>query len=161
MFLFGLLWLSLLRNLAAFHNYTAMYYIGIPLVFYLCFVSLFEKYKSLSYILLVISISLFTFLSLSVNKERNRISDIPNKQTYDFSNISKLIEPESNVYIHGGYRNLINNSPYAVFSYLPHQYITTEQKAADYTISKKRNYRKNTLTPNNTYFYLFKNNKKL
>ncbi|MBK8619711.1 MAG: hypothetical protein IPN96_22040 [Anaerolineales bacterium] len=29
----GFVWLFPLRNLAAFHDYTAMYYIGIPLVF--------------------------------------------------------------------------------------------------------------------------------
>ena len=55
----GFVWLIPLRNLAAFHDYTAMYYIGIPLVFFISIFATLNPSKMVSSLLLIAGVVVY------------------------------------------------------------------------------------------------------
>lgn len=149
----GFAWLFPMRNLAAFHSYTVMYYIGLSLVFYLANFSLGVIKKHAGY-LLVLSIIVFVSSLFVVNRVHSSQAKQVNIYTYDFYQISQLVESGKNIYYPEGHTNLVPGVPYAVGFYLAQNYISP-LKTADYIISTDRNYQALTLTPHNKEFFLF------
>jgi hypothetical protein len=148
----GFVWLFPLRNLAAFHDYTAMYYIGIPLVFFLSIFLIFNPSKKISSLLLLAGLILYISNIVQVKNWHEGQAGKADQYVYDFDHILENIEGTGNNI------NMAEIIPYGPFPpgfYLSEQY-TSSKTMAEYVISRNRNYLPNNLTPNNQVIFLFK-----
>ena len=154
--LFGFGWLIPLRNLAAFHDYTTMYYVGIPLVFFLALLTLLKPSKKTAYSLLMLGLLVYVSAIFQVKHLHETIAGNANQYTYDFMQIDQKIDGKGhNIFL----KNTVPYAPYVPVFYLPDQYISPIE-LADYVISENRNYGPDNLTPQNHIMFLFKNVKK-
>ena len=150
--LFGFGWLIPLRNLAAFHDYTTMYYVGIPLIFFLALFSFIKLPGKLSYLLLVVALAIYLNALVQVKHLHESIAGSANQYTYDFMQIDeKIVGTGNNIFM----KNVVPYAPYVPVFYLPGQYISPIE-VADYVISENRNYGPDNLTPQNHIMFLFK-----
>jgi hypothetical protein len=148
----GFAWLIPLRNLSAFHDYTTMYYIGIPLVlFTVLFVRLNPSREASHYLAVIALVVYLSGLALLRDWHESRAGDA-SQVSYDFNRIVANIEGTgNNIYM----ANDIPNGPYAPRFYLSDQYLAP-LSLADYVISNDREFLPNNLTPDNVDFFLFK-----
>ena len=148
----GIVWLLPLKNLAAFHDYTTMYLIGIPLVFFLSIFDLLKPSKEASHYLVITGLVVYLSALVMVNNLHvSRAGDSSNI-TYDFTRIVEEIDGKgNNVYL----TEEIPYGKYAPRFYLSDQYIAPLE-IADYVISSDKDYLPDNLTPNNAVFFLFK-----
>jgi hypothetical protein len=150
--LFGFAWLFPLRNLAAFHDYTTMYYIGIPLVFYLAVFTFFTSSPKISFALLAIATVIYLSAIIQVKHLHESIAGNANLYTYDFMQIdAQILGQGNNVYL----KNDVPYAPYAPVFYLKDQFVSPLE-VADYVISNNRTYGPDNLTPHNHIMFLFK-----
>jgi hypothetical protein len=148
----GFLWLIPLKNLAAFHDYTSMYHIGIPLVFFLSVFMILRSSKGISYFLLVVSLMIFVTNIIQVRDWHAALASDENAYVYDFDRIREKIDGTGNKV------NLAEAIPYGPFApgyYLSGQYLSS-RNSADYVISRDKNKLPENLTPENEVIFLFK-----
>ncbi len=149
----GFVWILPLRNLAAFHDYTTMYYIGVPLVFFVSIFTILNPSKSVTYYLVIAGLVVYTIAIIQVKDWHEQRAGNANTFTYDFMRIREKIDGTGkNIYV----ASPIPYGPYPAGYYLSGQYLTPLQ-LADYVVSRKRNYLPNNLTPENKLIFLFKN----
>ena len=148
----GLVWLFPMRNLAAFHDYTSMYFIGIPLIFFASLLVLFKLPKGVAYGLAVVALVVFLAAIFNLKTWHETLAGDTSKYTFDFVQIVDKIDGTGNdVYL----AKAIPNGPYAARFYLSNQYLAPED-LANYVITTDRNYGPDNLTPNNRVYFLFK-----
>jgi hypothetical protein len=148
----GFGWLIPLRNLAAFHDYTAMYYIGIPLVFFLSVATLIKPPKYAAYLLVSLTLILYVSVIFQVRSWHEERSERANEYTYDFVRILEKIEGA------GKNINMPERIPYGPFPpgfYLSEHYLTSPE-VADYVVTRNRRYPAENLTPENEIIFLFR-----
>ena len=148
----GFVWLIPLRNLAAFHDYTAMYYIGIPLVFFISIFAMLNPSKKVSSFLLVAGLVLYVSAIVQVRDWHENNAGRADEYVYDFDRILEKIDGTGNNV------NMAEVIPYGPFPpgfYLSEQYLSSKN-TADYVISRNRKYSLNNLTPDNIIIFLFK-----
>ena len=148
----GFGWLIPLRNLAAFHDYTAMYYIGIPLVFFLSLLTFRGSSKRIGYLLSIVALVLYVSSLIQVKIWHEERAGKANQYTYDFVRIRETIDgPGKNI-------NMPEMIPYGPFTpgfYLSEHYLTSPA-AADYIVTRNRKYPGVNLTPANEVIFLFR-----
>jgi hypothetical protein len=147
----GVFWLFPLRNLSAFHDYTAMYYIGIPLVFYLAIFSLLRP-PQLAYVLLVIGLVVYSSAIVQLKSWHEQRAGDASAYTYDFMQILQKIDGTGNKV---NVAEVILYGPFPPGFYLSQQYLSYKD-TADYVISRNKKYLPNNLTPDNKVIFLFK-----
>ena len=148
----GFVWLIPLRNLTAFHDYTTMFYIGIPLVFFVSVIFLLKPSREASYYMAIIGMLLYLSAIIQVKDLHESIAGNANQYTYDFMRIEEAIDGVgNNVYL----ADKVPYGPYAPYFYLSDQYLAPED-LADYVITSNPNYSSDNLTPNNGDLFLFK-----
>jgi hypothetical protein len=154
MALSGFVWLFPMRNMAAPHEYTTMYYIGLSLVFYLSLFSFLKPANEAASYLLVFSAIIFVAGLVNVRDVHlaQAREDKVDQYTSDFTRIRELIE-EDGMYIY--WDEGVQYAPYAPGFYLPDQFISPLAQA-DYVLSRDRNFLANNLTPENFKMFLFK-----
>lgn len=148
----GFIWLFPLRNLAAFHDYTAMYYIGIPVVFFMAIFSIFKSSKLISSVLLIAGLAIYISTVVQVRDWHEGTVGRADEYVYDFDRILEKIDGTGNKV------NMAEVIPYGPFPpgfFLSEQYLSSKT-AADYVVSRNRNYLPDNLTPENTIIFLFK-----
>lgn len=148
----GFIWLFPLRNLAAFHDYTAMYYIGIPIVFFMAIFSIFKSSKWISSILLIAGLTIYIATIVQVRDWHESTAGRADEYVYDFDRILEKIDGTGNKV------NMAEVIPYGPFPpgfFLSEQYLSSKT-SADYVISRNKNYLPDNLTPENTIIFLFK-----
>jgi hypothetical protein len=148
----GFVWLIPLRNLSAFHDYTAMYYIGIPLVFFISIFAILNPSKKVSAFLLVVCLAVYISAIVQVRDWHENTAGKADAYVYDFDRILEKIDGTGNNV------NMAEVIPYGPFPpgfYLSEQYLSSKNKA-DYVISRNRKYLPNNLTPDNKIIFLFK-----
>lgn len=152
MILSGFVWLIPLRNLSAFHDYTTMYYIGIPLVFFLSVFTFLNPSKETTYYILAGSLIVYVVAIGQVKELHEERAGKASQYTYDFMRILDEMDGEGkNIFMKG-------NVPYAPFApgfYLSDHYLSSLE-LADYVIARDSEYLPNTLTPTNDKIFLFK-----
>jgi len=157
MTLSGFVWLFPMRSMAAPHEYTTMYYLGLSLVFYLSIFSFLKPSRKPASYLLVFTAIIFVTGILNVRDlhlEQARKDNV-DQYTYDFMRIKELIEGEgNNIYWANGVKS-VKYAPYAPGFYLPDQFIS-HFGLADYVLSRNRDFLPNNLTPENFKMFLFK-----
>ena len=148
----GFIWLFPLKNLAAFHDYTAMYYIGIPLVFFLSVFTILRPSKAVSYFLLLAGLILYNTNIVQVRDWHAELASRENAYVYDFDRIREKIDGTGNNV------NMAEVIPYGPFPpgyYLREQFLSS-RNAADYVISRDKKKLPENLTPENEVIFLFK-----
>lgn len=148
----GFVWLIPLRNLAAFHDYTTMYFIGIPLVFFLSVFMLLNPSKETTHYLVIMGLIIYLLALSQVRDLHESRAGDASQYTYDFTRIVEKIDGKgNNVYL----ADTIPHGPYAPRFYLSEQYLSPLE-LADYVIAKDKKYLPDNLTPDNTVMFLFK-----
>ena len=148
----GFFWLFPLKNLSAFHDYTAMYYIGIPLVFFLSVFTIIRLSKTTPYFLLIAGVILYVTTIVQVRDWHAELAGNANAYIYDFDRILEKIDGTGNNV------NMAEGIPYGPFTsgfYLSEQYLSS-RKVADYVVSRDKKKLPDNLTPDNEVIYLFK-----
>ena len=148
----GIAWLFPLRNLAAFHDYTTMYYIGIPLVFFLSVFAFLNPSRRIAYALVIIGLAVYASAIIQLRGWHEERAGKANAYTHDFMQILEKIEGTgNNLYM----AETIPYGPFPPGFYLSEQYLSSETNA-DYVISRKRKALPNNLTQDNKIIFLFK-----
>jgi hypothetical protein len=147
----GFGWLVPLRNLSAFHDYTAMYYIGIPLVFFLSIFLLLHLPRQAGYVAAILALGLYLFNIVQVKAWHEARADRAELYTYDFIHILEKIDGKNkNI-------NMPESIPYGPFPpglYLSEHYLTSPE-IADFIVTRNRKYPAVNLTPDNQVIFLF------
>ena len=150
----GFFWLFPMRNLAAFHDYTTIYYAGFSLVFFASILTLVPN--RLIGAVLVLAIVVFIDSNIRVNRHHAKIAETVNFYTYDMERIVPLLGTNKNIFIDGGSRTLIPGASHSMGFYLSRHYLSP-LRISQYVISKNEKYSQNQLTPENRKLFLFKN----
>jgi hypothetical protein len=148
----GFGWLIPLRNLSAFHDYTAMYYIGIPLVFFLSIFTFLRPSRQVAYVLALLAAVLYVSALVQVKAWHEARAGDADAYTYDFENILEQIDGT------GRNINMPEQIPYGPFTpgfYLSEHYLASRE-IADYVVTRNKKFPGTNLTPNNELIYLFK-----
>lgn len=148
----GFGWLIPLRNLSAFHDYTAMYYVGIPLVFFLAILTFIKMPAPVAYVLATLALVLYVAAIVHVKAWHEQRAGQADLYTYDFMRILERID--------GTGKNInmpeqIPQGPFTPGFYLSEHYLSSPQ-AADYVVTRNRKYPAENLTPENKLIFLFK-----
>lgn len=148
----GFAWLIPLRNLSAFHDYTAMYYIGVPLVFYASLFTLLRVPGNATYALAVLALIVYGTAIVQVKNWHEELQGNVSAFTYDFIQIRQQIKGTGNrVKVVAG----IPYGPFPLGFYLHGQYLSSKS-TAQYIIAGNPQYTQNNLTPNNNVIFLFR-----
>ena len=148
----GFIWMTLMRNLAAFHDYTTMYFIGVPLAFLLAVLLLLKPSRDAAYYLALIGMVLYIGAVQEVRHLHEANQETASEFTYDFMRIEeKIAGTGNNIYFSGQIPNATNAEEF----YLQDQYLSP-LSLADYVISWDSGYSSANLTPDNTFLFLFK-----
>lgn len=148
----GFGWLIPLRNLAAFHDYTAMYYVGIPLVFFLSIFAFINSSRRAAYLLALLALVVYVSAIVQVRGWHEERAGKANLYTYDFVKILEKIDGTGrNINM----REVIPYGPFPPGFYLSEHYLSSPEMA-DYVVTRNKKYSSNNLTPDNDVIFLFK-----
>jgi hypothetical protein len=148
----GFIWMTLMRNLAAFHDYTTMYFIGVPLAFFASLAILLKPSKDAAYYLALMGLVIFLSGLVQVRDLHESIAGNANDYTHDFMRIEEAIGGKgNNVYL----EVKIPYSTNAEEFYLSDQYLAP-LSISDYVITENTGYPGVNLTPGNRVVYLFR-----
>jgi hypothetical protein len=129
-----------------------MYFIGIPLVFFLSVFMLLNPSKETTHYLVVMGLIIYLLALSQVKDLHESLAGNASQYTYDFTRIVEKIDGKgNNVFL----ADIIPHGPYAAEFYLRGQYISPEG-LADYVIARDKKYLPDNLTPENSVMFLFK-----
>lgn len=137
MSLSGVGWVYFMINLTAQHDYTTMYLLGLALVFYIALVTWLGRTQIAAFILLVVSLGLFTAASQRVYAENIDIARAASIYTEDYNRILHAIEGSERAIYHTfpGHCAILNSKCYVLGFYLGDNYITEDDGFADYVLT--------------------------
>jgi hypothetical protein len=149
----GALWLIGMRHLSAFHDYTAMYYLGFIMAFYLSILSLLRIPSKFEFVPVILVIGIFLMRNSEVQAIHQRNGSDLNAYTYDLMRINEEIpRPGTKITLLGS----IPNAPYSP-GYLLSKHVLAPLEYSDYVISTDSDFASRNLTPENLKMYLFAN----
>ncbi|OGT27211.1 MAG: hypothetical protein A2Z17_04780 [Gammaproteobacteria bacterium RBG_16_66_13] len=147
----GVVWLFAMRNLSAFHDYTAMYYLGIPLAFYSAVASRLRLPRLAWIAVVLLSLVVFTRRDLEIQDLHTRLGQPFNTYTHDFMRMAEVLPgPGQSIEVEDG----VPYAPYAFGFYLPGDF-QASGPATSYVISRRRGRLPDLLTPDNGRLFLF------
>jgi hypothetical protein len=150
----GFVWLFPMKRLAAPHGYTAMYYVGVPLVLYSLLMSLACRSKTLQAGLLALSAVVFVVANSFANLAHAKAVPVVNEYTEDAQSILHAIGPgEKNIHVEGGYESLVPGARFAAGFYLD-GHCLTPLPYADFVITRDIARARASLTPRNRHLFL-------
>jgi hypothetical protein len=147
----GFGWLIPLRNLSAFHDYTAMYYIGVPLVFFSSVFTFLNPSRRMAYLLAGLALVVYVSAVIQVKGWHEERAGKANMYTYDFVRILEKIDGT------GKNINMPEQIPYGPFPpgfYLSEHYLSSRE-TADYVVTRNKKFSPHNLTPENEIIFLF------
>jgi hypothetical protein len=148
----GPIWLIAMRNLSAFHDYTAMYYLGIPLAFYSVLVAHIRLPGAAWLALAFAAFGIFAYRNHQIQDLHNQLGHPYDGYTHDFMRIAEALPgPGSRIDL----RDEVPFAPYAMGFYLPDAF-RAPPDLADFVITRDKKGSSPTLTPDNTYLFLFR-----
>jgi hypothetical protein len=157
----GLCWSLPMRNFVCFHDYQAIYYIGIPLIIF-CVISRFAETRFNHLIIAGAGIVLILFTLSVVHMNATKVSAESNTITLDFERISKQIGVGHLIYVAPPSTNVgrfasIGGGYHAVHFYLAGNYFQKTDENVDFSLSDSRDIKdKVLLTPQNSKVFLYK-----
>src|SRR4030042_2226638 len=150
-FLSGFFWSLPMKHFVTFHDFQAIFYLGIPVITYIG-LSFYSRWFN-SKIFAVLVVLFFIFNLHYINARKNLAAPPINQVTSEFQNIYNLLPKPSKVYFDGN-KWITETGYHGIDFYLSGHYFTSVNKA-DYIISTNRNYNHHRLT-NNPKYNLFK-----
>ncbi len=155
----GILWGFGMNNFTNFHEFQAIYYIGIPIIIYSSIAILIKELFSSHMSLYLLSISLVVFLinTFIYNSIKNTMALKSNIYTYDMQNNNYYIRQLSKICFDGNITKLCGGYHGCEF-YLSGNYLEIDKNSScDFLISKNRKYKDAILlTPNNKKLFLYR-----
>jgi hypothetical protein len=146
----GIVWLLAMRNLSAFHDYTAMYYLGVPLAFYATLTFRLPLPRVAWVGVVAAGLALFAVRHQMIQELHTQLGQSTNAYTHDFMRIAAALPgPGQTITLEDG----VPYAPYAFGFYLPDD-LQAPRSLADYVISRDPRSLPANLTPDNTYMYL-------
>lgn len=156
MFIFsGFIWSFPMKSFAFSHDFQSIYYIGIPLSFY--FILLRPIQNRLPGLLPVISacsILLFIHTSITFNISKAKNSGSANQIINDFQNIIDITGTDNIYHIDGDIHGIVEGYHTAEFCLAGNFF--TNNRNAEYIVSRNRHYNASLLTPANNHIFLFR-----
>jgi hypothetical protein len=150
----GVLWLFAMRNLSAFHDYTAMYFLGIPLAFYAAVTHFVRLPRAGWLVVLALSLGVFAERDFRTQDLHAKLGGHLSVYTHDFMRIAAVLPAGGEaIYLADG----IPYAPYAAGFYLPGHFLAPEE-IADYVITSDRRFLPTKLTPENERLFLYHRN---
>ena len=147
----GVVWLMAMRNLSAFHDYTAMYYLGVPLAFLTAVTSRLRLPRGVWIAVVVGVMAVFTSRDLMIQDLHVRLGEPYNAYTHDFMRIADALPgPGQTIDL----EDKVPYAPYAFGFYLPDD-LQAPASIADYVISRDPDLLPTNLTPENEHLFLF------
>jgi hypothetical protein len=147
----GVSWLFAMRNLSAFHDYTAMYFLGVPLAFYAAVTHFVRLPRAGWLVVVAISLGVFAERDLRTQALHAELGSHLSVYTHDFMRIAAALPGRGEpIYLADG----IPYAPYAFGFYLPGHFLASEE-IADYVITSDRRFLPTKLTPDNERMFLF------
>ena len=149
----GPIWLIAMRNLSAFHDYTGMYFLGIPLAFFGASAH-FLRLPRLGWVLaLMLSLGVFTARNLQIQDLHRALGRPYDAYTHDFMRMADALPSSGqSIYLADG----VPFAPFAFGFYLPDQVLAPQETAA-FAIGRDPELRPMNLTPENSRLFLFEN----
>lgn len=132
--LVGFVWHLPLKNFVFIHDFQAIFFVGIPLLFYFSFSLLIPK--NLHAIFAVAISILFMFNVYQIGLEKQESSTASSVVTVEFENINAQLPSNSKIFIDGN-KHAMAIGHHAVDFYLSDHYFTSLEKA-DYIISREQ-----------------------
>jgi hypothetical protein len=134
----GFMWTIPMRNLTAFHEYTAIYNVGLYVIFFLALTSIIPK--RLNYTIMIISVIVFYSSLISVKNYHDKVNRGLNLITFDFERINEALGdiPQNVFYKDNFLKGIATNSPHTMGFYLGKHW-RSAFSFADYLISRNSN----------------------
>jgi hypothetical protein len=149
----GPIWLILMRNLSAFHDYTAMYFVGLPLAFFASLVSLVNLPRPGWVVALFLSLAVFSARNAQIQNLHREIGAPTSSYTHDFMRIAAALPSQGETI---ALADGVPDAPYAFGFYLPGQ-VQAPLADAEYVITRDRQPGEANLTPENERLFLVRN----
>jgi hypothetical protein len=146
----GPIWLLGMRNLAAFHEYTAIYLFPLCLVFFAAILVRFPKLPALGAALG--SAWLLAACTSASNRTILQSAGTSRADTRDLAAIERALAPGDAVATD---KQILRGVPYALGFYLPDHDVVVEGPAS-LVISRRRRFEGENLTPKNAGIFLFR-----
>ncbi|MFN2424843.1 MAG: hypothetical protein ABR587_00200 [Candidatus Binatia bacterium] len=146
----GPLWLVAMRNLAAFHPYTAVYFFPLILLFFAALLQALPRRLGPAAALL--ACGLLVVCVNASNRHAGRHSRGLRLETTDMETIAHALPARAEVATDG---QLFPGVPFALGFYLPDHDIAVEGPAS-FVLTRRANFRGENLTPHNSGIYLFR-----
>lgn len=149
----GPLWIVGMRNLTAMHDYTAMYFIGIPLAFYGALAHFLRLPRAGWVLAVVLSLSVFAVRNDMIQDLHREIGDPMRAYTYDYMAIRERLPSE------GQSIHLVEGIPYGPFAFgffLPGHRLAPAEYAS-YIVASDPDLLPDNLTRMNSRVFLYKN----
>lgn len=124
----GFVWIFPMKRLAAFHDYTTMYYWGLSLFIYMALLKDLKFKKTV----LVLSVSLFITSLIRDNSIRSSDKDKINMLAAEFEKIRSHYTPGKVVYVPQGIKKALPGRPYILGFYFYDSSLTTDPSKGDY-----------------------------
>jgi hypothetical protein len=150
---YGFAWLLPARNLTIWHDYTAIYYFGLPLLLYGMIAN--RLPRKLAPLLLVACFVGFVLNISDVDAVKRRLAERYNWITEDFQAIADHLPPGQVLYFDGPHRKFLSSTPFVSGFYLPDQYVTDDPELADFVVRLRPRDFRDVLTPENRRIFLF------
>lgn len=146
----GPLWLFGMRNLSAFHPYTAVYFFPIVLLFFASLVRLLPARAGVA--AAVVACALLVVSNGARDRLLMRDAGAARLETQDMERIARVLEPGDAIATD---RQLFPGAPFALGFYLPDQDLLVEG-TADLVLSRQTRLRGENLTPRNSRLFLYR-----
>jgi hypothetical protein len=132
----GPVWLLPLRRLAQFHDYTAIYYLGLFLAVALAI--LHRSPRKLVPLAAALAFALFVGGNLAVNRRDGLRMLRANAETHEMQRVAAVLPRGARVHVDGGWTGLIPGAPFALGFYLPDATLVEELRRADYVLARRK-----------------------
>lgn len=149
----GILWMLFLPSHATPHNYTAVNYVGIPLIAFAGVMFFMPRWSGA--IFLIATSTIFIYANHEINELKAERAQQWDWQAPDFQAIADLVPRGKTIYYDRGVKRIVPRAQYSHGFFLTDRHIGTELDISDYAISKNRRYGSKNLTPKNKKIFLF------
>ena len=151
----GFMWTIPMRHLTAFHDYTAIYNVGLYVIFFLALTNIIPK--RLNYIMMIVSIIVFYSSLISVKNHHDKVGRELNVITLDFERIDEALGeiPQNIFYKHDFLKGIATNSPHTMGFYVGKHW-KSDVSFADYLLSRNSNLSFKKINLGNRKIFLYK-----
>jgi hypothetical protein len=148
----GLLWCLGMRQFTAFHDFQAMFYVGVAMILYLSILSLVPE--SARGWLAIAALAIFVFSAWDLARVKTEEGRPYESRTSDFAAIRKVTGENRRIQL--GLTDAEFEQEFIPFRFYMARSFYSDASHAEFVITRDRNHASSTLTPANHELFLFK-----